>query len=259
MSASLLRIPIQDAGGEAGRPAQAAGLPTEQLANVWRADQLGSWQSAAIPSGHGALDRELPNGGWPTAALTELMLQQSGIGEMRLLQPAFSRIAKHRPIALVQPPYLPQAAAWVAWRLPAEQLLWIRTSRAVDALWAAEQILRNGSCGALVLWQTHIRHESLRRLHLAAQASDMLFWLLRPLAAAQDASPAPLRLCLRPAAGGIAAKILKRRGPQREGSLFLPLGFAPALRFVQKGSHHAPVDRRAPAVAAARSVSPALV
>jgi protein ImuA len=241
MLASLLRIPI------------------DESPHLWRADQLGAWQSPAIASGHDTLDRELPNGGWPTAALIELMPQQPGIGEMRLLQPAFGRIAKHRSIALVQPPYLPQATAWAGWRLPVEQLLWIKTGRGGDALWAAEQILRNGSCGALVLWQNHIRHEALRRLHLAAQASDMLFWLMRPLAAAQDASPSPLRLCLRPAVGGIDVEIVKRRGPQREGSLFLPLGFAPALRSMDKRSRHAPVDRRAPAVAAARSVSSALV
>jgi protein ImuA len=260
MVASLLRIPINDTSDAAERqaPPSVAQLAA-QSPHLWRADQLGSWQSAAVATGHGMLDRELPNGGWPMAALVELMLQQQGIGEMRLLQPAFSRIARHRPIVLVQPPYLPQSAAWGSWQLPAEQLLWIRTDRTVDALWAAEQILRNGSCGALLLWQTHVRHEALRRLHLAAQASNMLFWLMRPLAAAQDASPSPLRLRLKPAVGGIDVEILKRRGPQREGSLFLPLGFAPALRSMSRGSQYAPVDRRTPAVVVARSVSPALV
>ena len=31
---------------------------------------------------------------------------------------------------------------------------------------SAEQILRTGNCSALVLWQNHIRAESLRRLLL---------------------------------------------------------------------------------------------
>jgi protein ImuA len=230
-----------------------------KLAHVWRGDQMASGPSAAIASGHAALDGELPNGGWPTAALTELMLQQPGIGEMRLLQPAFARIAKHRPIALVQPPHLPQAAAWMAWQLPPEQLLWVRAERSADALWAAEQILRNGSCGALLLWQAHVRNESLRRLHLAAQASDMPFWMMRPMTAAQNASPAPLRLSLRPAAGGVDIDILKRRGPQCAGSLFLPLGFVPASRSFQTEVDHALVDRRASAAAAARNLPAALV
>jgi len=245
-----------------GRAATGRGAPDHaaiERPDIWRADQIGAWQAATIPTGHAALDRELPNGGWPTAALTELMLQQHGIGELRLLQPALGRIAKHRAVALVQPPHTPQTAAWHAWGLPPEQLLWVRPTRAADALWAAEQILKNGSCGALLLWQPHVRPDALRRLHLAAQGADMPFWMLRPLAAARDASPAPLRLCLRPAAGGIEVEIAKRRGPQREGTLVLPLGFVPASRFLQQEGTDAIVDRRAPAAAAARSLPASLV
>lgn len=67
------------------------------------------------------------------------------------------------------------------------------------------------------------RSESLRRLHLAAQQGDTLFFMLRPLAAAQDASPAALRLSLRPVAGGIEIGFVKRRGPRRDDALFLPM------------------------------------
>jgi hypothetical protein len=50
------------------------------------------------------------------------------------------------------------------------------------------------------LWQSHLRNDALRRLHLAAQSSDTLFFVVRPNACARDASPAPLRLALEPAA-----------------------------------------------------------
>lgn len=228
---------------------------------VWRADQMGSHQAAVVPTGHGELDRELPNGGWPSAVLIELLLQQAGIGEMRLLRPALNMIARLQRIALVQPPHLPQIAAWTAWGLPAERVLWINTQRSADALWAAEQVLRNGSCGALLLWQSHIRTESLRRLHLAAQSAQTLFWMLRPLASAQDASPAPLRLALRPASGGIGLDIIKRRGPQHDEMLFLPLHDAPAAPSPTRTltPTHAHLDRRLPAIPAARSVPAELV
>ncbi len=204
----------------AGGSAAAAALP----AAVWRASQMASCQAAVVASGHAALDRELPDGGWPVSGLIELLAQQPGIGEMRLLRPALTAIAQERRIALLQPPHAPQAAAWSGWGLPAERLLWIRAERTADALWSAEQILRNGSCGALLFWQRQIRPEALRRLHLAAQAADTVFWLLRPLAGAQDASPAPLRLGLRPARAGIAVDIVKRRGPQCAKRLFIQLG-----------------------------------
>ena len=230
--------------------------------SVWRANQMGAYQAAVTPTGYRELDRELPNGGWPSAVLIELLLQQAGIGEMRLLRPALETISRKRRIALLQPPHLPQIAAWTAWGLPVDRLLWIKTARSADALWSAEQVLRNGSCGALLFWQQQVRAESLRRLHLAAQGTEILFWMLRPIACAQDASPSPLRLALRPAIGGIDIGIVKRRGPHRDDALFLRLDgmpAEPAFSTSTTSPAHAHMDRRAPAAAAARNVPAALV
>jgi protein ImuA len=226
--------------------------------SIWRADQMGSYQAAVTPTGHQALDRELPNGGWPASALIELLLQQAGIGEMRLLQPALCAIGRQRRIVMVQPPHLPHAAAWSGWGLPADRFLWLKTARTADALWSAEQILRNGSCGALLFWQPQVRTEALRRLHLAAQGSSTVFWMLRPLSAADHASPAPLRLALRPAPAGIAVDIVKRRGPLADRPVYLALAQGAALSSTQTRSRHAPMDRHASAAVAARSVSAAL-
>ena len=54
--------------------------------------------------------------------------------------------------------------------------------------------------------------------------------MLRPLAASQDASPAPLRLSLRAAAGGIEIGFVKRRGPQGDAPLYVPLPAVGGLR-----------------------------
>ncbi|MDO9217888.1 MAG: translesion DNA synthesis-associated protein ImuA, partial [Lacisediminimonas sp.] len=136
-------------------------LPPALAHAVWRANQVGVYQGAASSSGYPVLDAALPQSGWPSGALIELLLQQSGIGELRLLQPALEAIARRRSVVLVQPPCLPQAAAWQGWGLPPQQLLWIRTQQTADALWSAEQVLRNGSCGALLLWQQQVRPEAL--------------------------------------------------------------------------------------------------
>jgi protein ImuA len=233
--------------------------PSPLLHAVWRANQMGSCRAAVTATGHRVLDTELPNGGWPGASLIELLLQQAGIGEMQLLRPTLDAVAKKCRIALVQPPHRPQIAAWTAWGLPAERLLWVQAAHGADALWSAEQILRNGSCGALLFWQTHVRGESLRRLHLAAQGTEVLFWMMRPLACAQDASPAPLRLALRPTAGGLHLDIVKRRGPRRDEPLFLPLDALPAASSTSSPAAHAHLDRRTPAAATARNLPPALV
>ncbi|TFW17170.1 translesion DNA synthesis-associated protein ImuA [Duganella callida] len=221
--------------------------------SLWRASQLAHSQTRCLDTGFAALSAQLPGGGWPLGTLIDLLLQQSGIGELRLLQPVLKALGQ-RPIVLLEPPHAPQVLALAALGLEPSQLLWLRSgAKASDALWAAEQVLRSGCCGALLMWQKQARGETLRRLHLAAQSNDTLFCMLRPLAAAQDASPAPLRLSLKPTQGGVHIGFVKRRGPQRDAPLFLPL--TPSL--LQR--NHAPLDRDTPAPAPARSILPALV
>jgi len=241
--------------------ALAATLDRNIAHSIWRGDQMGSHQAVTIATGYPGLDRELPNGGWPSSSLTELLLQQPGIGEMRLLKPALCAIGRNRRIAMVQPPHLPQAAAWSGWGLPADRFLWLKTTRTADALWSAEQILRNGSCGALLFWQPQIRTEALRRLHLAAQGSSTMFWMLRPLSASEHASPAPLRLALRPAPGGIAVEIVKRRGPIADRPVYLAMAQSAALSLSSTStcSDHAFMDRPAFSAVAARGVPAVLV
>lgn len=74
----------------------------------------------------------------------------------------------------------------------------------------------------------------MRRLHLAAQHGETLFFVIRPLAAAQDASPAPLRLSLQPAPGGLDIGFVKRQGPRRDETLFIPMSVASAVRMLPK-------------------------
>jgi protein ImuA len=224
--------------------------------SLWRASQLARGHARCVDTGHGALSTQLPGGGWPVGTLIDLLLQQPGIGEMRMLRPALESVAARR-IVLLQPPHPPQALALAALGVAPSQLIWLRTSRTADALWAAEQVLRSGSCGALLFWQSHMRSESLRRLHLAAQGGDTLFFMMRPLAASQDASPAPLRLALRPAQGGIDIDFVKRRGPQRDAPLFLPL--TSYLQPYLQGQRHAPLDRTPPAPVTARGLRSELV
>lgn len=224
---------------------------------VWRADQMASGHCAVTATGHALLDKELPNGGWPKGSLIELLMEQPGIGEIRLLRSTFSAIAGKRRIALVQPPHLPHVSAWANWGLPIESLLWIQAARSADALWSAEQILNNGSCGALLFWQSHLRTESLRRLHLAAQGSDTLFWLMRPLACMRDASPAPLRLALRPAAEGLQIQIVKRRGPLRDDPILLRMDDMPAAPHPFNAPQDAPSRHLAGALAENAAQAPA--
>lgn len=219
--------------------------------SLWRASQLARSQTRCVETGFPSLSNQLPGCGWPVSTMVDLLLKQNGIGEMRLLAPALASVAARR-VVLLQPPHAPQALALAALGLPPTSVIWLRAERTGDMMWAAEQVLRSGSCGALLFWPDQVgsgsaryrpvRSDNLRRLHLAAQAGETLFFMMRPLASATDSSPAPLRLSLEPARGGINVGFVKRQGPVRDEPLFLPMQVAPAR-------HAAPQHR--PAVAPA--------
>ena len=122
------------------------------------------------------------------------------------------------------PPHLPYAPGLAAAGLRLEFLTVVRAPGRRDALWAAEQVLRAGACRALLMWLPRAGYGELRRLALAAEAGAAAVALLfRPLQAAQESSPAPLRLALEPDGGQLAVRIFKRRGAQLAVPLRIPI------------------------------------
>ncbi|KWN65904.1 translesion DNA synthesis-associated protein ImuA [Burkholderia stagnalis] len=220
--------------------------------DLWRASQLARSSGRGVDTGHAELTAELPDAGWPASRLVELLTQQPGIGELRLLAPVLARLAG-RPIMLVQPPHPLQPLALAYWGVDPAGFVTLRAPRMADALWAVEQALRAGTCAAVLLWQSAVRADALRRLNLAAQSGSALFFLFRPTAAAREASPAPLRLGLAPRRDGVDVTFVKRRGPQRDTPLFVSLSPSPILL-----NRHASLDRRASAAPQTRSVPAAI-
>ena len=181
----------------------------------------------SIPSGFELLDRELPGGGWPVGALTELLGDAEGVGELQLVLPALAALtAQGKRVAWLAPPHLPYAPALAAAGIDLTRLVVVRAPGRRDALWAAEQVLRAGSCHALLAWLRNARYPELRRLAVAAGSSRACALLFRPSAAAAESSPAALRLLLEPAAGGLAVSLLKRRGRAPGATLLVPVSRA---------------------------------
>lgn len=203
-------------------------------ADVWRADALAAPRAQTLPSGDAALDAQLPGGGWPVGALTEL-LQAPGIhNEWRLLLPALARSGSG-PVVLVAPPHLPFAPALQAQGLQAQRLLWLGAADGQDtaALWLSEQALRCAAVDAVLAWLPQVRPEQLRRLQWAAAEHHKLLFVLRPTAAQAQASPAVLRLLLDFDDGGaLSVHILKRRGPPLADPLHLAARPAALLRLL---------------------------
>ena len=217
-------------------------------ARLWRARETGNGAAAAVPTGlptgYAALDRCLPGAGWPRQGLIEILADQRGIGELRLLLPALAALCRDevaagevypspRPdpagsahagsgmpshdrgsggwIAWVSPPYCPYAPSLAAWGIDVGRMLVVNGAGATE--WAMDQALRSESCSAVLGWSNPRDPHALRRLQLAAEASRSLAVLYRPLQAGLTHSPAVLRLALLGGgAEGLQVRIVKSRG-----------------------------------------------
>lgn len=173
-----------------------------------------------IASGFRMLDQQLPHGGWPQGALTELLVRHMGIGELRFLAPTLRALTQSgRHVVLLAPPHVPYAPAFAAMGIQTDKLIVIHAAKPVDRLWAVEQALKSEQFGALITWldttaSGPVRPELIRRLQLAARHTTGPVFVFRPWAAQHSPSPAPLRMLLLPRRyPDLAVQIIKRRGP----------------------------------------------
>ncbi|MFG6465348.1 recombinase RecA [Roseateles sp. BYS87W] len=240
-----------------GRPATAPAAPeaADALARLqgrlWRGTSLGRTAEPVLASGFEALDAELPGGGWPLKAVTELLTPQAGTLEWRLLAPALRRwwagqapasprpphplphllptrrmaraapAAALRSLLLIHPPHAPHLPGLQRLGLPASALVWVSARTPAEGLWAAEQAIK--SHVAVLAWLPQARPEQIRRLQVAALGCDAPVFLVRPEQLGSQSSAAPLRLAVRPGPGwGLDVHLIKRRGPAHDGWLTLP-------------------------------------
>ncbi len=180
---------------------------------IWRGDQYAKVAVASVPTGFAELDTQLPGGGWPRAALTELLTSQQGIGELRLLAPALAHLSREEKwLVLVAPPHLPYAPGFESLGVDLARLIVVRTRSSGESLWAAERCLRAGTCAAVIAWPGPGSERSLRRLQLAAEEGKSFGVIFGPTRNAAAASPAALRIQLGAGRGRLEVQILKRRG-----------------------------------------------
>jgi hypothetical protein len=140
---------------------------------IWRGDDCAP-EPAAVPSGFAALDAALPGRGWPQGALTELLLEREGIGEIRLTLPALAHVqAQQRDVVWIAPPHRPYAPALAAAGLDLARFFIVHCKAPKDALWAFEQALRAPECGAAFAWLSTHDERALRRLQVAARDGRM--------------------------------------------------------------------------------------
>lgn len=204
-------------------------LPARLHDSVWRAaDAAAGMAAPVVASGHGALDAELPGGGWPLGALCEVLQPPRARHEWPLVLPALAaHLRAGGRAVLVGAPLEPFTPALQAAGVQARQLCCISAQGALAA-WACEQALRCRDVRAVLAWLPLAQPAMLRRLQLAAAQQQPLLWVFRPEQMRLEASPAPLRLALQARGTVLLAHVFKRRGPPQERPVALP-ACAPAL------------------------------
>jgi cell division inhibitor SulA/protein ImuA len=201
-------------------------IPSESLnkllenPRVWRG-QNQSHTEAGLSTGYKKLDQHLPGGGWPQQSLTEILVEQYGIGELQLLMPALASLSVDDPlvpyaepgwIAWVAPPFQPYPPALQQRGINLSRLLIVRPKNDSEILWSAEQALSSGTCAAVLLWPERLDDQSSRRLQLAAEKGQSWAIAFRPLAARHEPSAAALRIEVQTGQQGTSLDVFKSRG-----------------------------------------------
>ena len=194
---------------------------------VWRADSLASAAGVTVASGHAVLDAQLPGNGWPVGGMCEILQAHGEHNEWRLLLPALkctaAVIVKPSPVVLVGAPHVPFGPGLAAQGLDARGLVHVFAGAPGERLWAAEQSLRCAAVQAVLAWLPQAQADQLRRLQMAAHTNSKLLFVMRPVQARTESSPAVLRLLLasQPGSDALSLHILKRRGRPLEQPLTL--------------------------------------
>lgn len=183
---------------------------------IWRVGKLPTGLKLAIPTGFSALDSALPARGWEQGAMSEILTNDQGIGELSLLAPALRKTTQQGGnVVIAGVPHLPFPHAWESAGISLNRVLLVR-AEGNDLLWALEQAARSSACGMVVAWTTTCRKEltyqALRRLHVAAETGGTTLILFRPENISDQSSPAPTRIALNGMHGELRLHILKRRG-----------------------------------------------
>lgn len=196
----------------------------KQQAYLWQGREQARPARQGIATGYSVLDAQLGGRGWPRGGLTEILLANPGIGELRLLVPALRQLTHAGHTAVwINPPYTPYAPALARAGIKLERLIVVRCDETRDQLWALEQALRNPACSLVMGWPGRLRPADIRRLQLAAESGDGTGILFRPTTGRSNSSPAQLRLLLSAGVGTLNLEILKQRGSFAQPSLTLPL------------------------------------
>lgn len=190
-------------------------ITLDDIPLLWRAESLVPLKRTCRSTGYPALDDAL-GGGWPIPSLIELLCDEQGIGELRLLlgllDPCDTDASHAKTVLWLAPPFELHAISLAQHGLEVQQHWVCAVERPADLHWAMTQALRSGACHAVIGWASRLPPVALRSIKLAASAGQSVGVLFRPARVARTASPATARLQLTARPQALEVSVLKAQG-----------------------------------------------
>ncbi len=180
---------------------------------IWQASHKAK-ECPAISTGYPELDKQLHYSGWPQGTLSELLLSDNGIGEVRLLLPLLAKLNQRKGyICWVNPPFLPYSAALVDHNIDLKKMVIVRTQSQQETIWSAQQAMMSRSCAAVLVWlPKKTLSKEVRKLNLAAKSGNCFGIILRDCQLQQHPSAAALRMVMQIKRGQHQLSIIKQPG-----------------------------------------------
>lgn len=177
-----------------------------------QASSSGARQIPAYRTGLARLDAQLPRGGWPVGAVTELRPTHAEIGAFSVLVPTLARLTQQgRHVVLMGSEQLPDLEALGDQGVRLRHLTVLRAASA-DLLWAMEQKLRSGEAAMLVAWMPQLSDRQVRLLQDAAEAGQAMAMIFRKAGTRSFSRASSLQLVLRPGTDGLLDIEIVRAG-----------------------------------------------
>ncbi|MCU7554824.1 recombinase RecA [Alteromonas sp. ASW11-19] len=205
---------------------------------IWRGRDTAA-PSAKLATGHAILDRHLA-GGLPSAGMVRVQ-SVAGIGELAVFKGVITGARQHKLCVFINPPGKVQSPWLRQFGLPLSQVFTV-SCRPDEALWAAEQALKSGSCHCVLLWATTLSAKQARRLQVAASYNHALC-LTFQADRIEAGLPVALDLRLVPHVHGLSIEIVKQQGRWTAREITIPLRHTPtnaAITRAMTGAHDKP-------------------
>lgn len=174
-----------------------------------------------LPTGFDTLDEKL-GGGFPRHGVVEIQ-SQLGIGELRLLSPHIKSNRSEKVSVFIHPPGQVSAEQLSYVGIEQDKVLIIIPSSAKEALWAAEQCLKSGVCSNVLLWHCSLEVHQARRLQVASEQGDCVFFIFKTWQRHTLSLPVSLSMTLLPHPAGLSVRITKRKGGWPQGSFVVDM------------------------------------